>query len=109
MLTLTDKAVAVIKEVCKDEYQGLRIVVNKGCSGFSYDMGLEDAAAQGDQVLEFSDIKVFVDAASALWLTGASMDYVEGSSMGSGFVFDNPNTPPPAAAGGCSCALKSCG
>jgi iron-sulfur cluster assembly protein len=110
MLTLTDKAIDTIRDVCKGEFLGLRIMVQMGCSGFSYNMGLEDAATEDDQVLEFSDVKVFVDPSSALWLTGATMDYVDNSSMGSGFVFDNPNTPPPAAAkGGCSCAVKSCG
>ena len=109
MMNLTDKAVEVIREVCNGEYKGLRIMVQKGCSGFSYNMGLEeDDAAEDDQVLEFSDVKVFVDPGSALWLTGATMDYVDNSSMGSGFVFDNPNQPPPAAAG-CSCSVKSCG
>lgn len=110
MLNLTDKAVDIIREVCNGEYQGLRIMVSKGCSGFSYDMGLEPDAAEGDQVLEFSGVKVFLDPGSALWLTGATMDYVDNSSMGSGFVFDNPNQPPPpSASGGCSCAMKSCG
>jgi iron-sulfur cluster assembly protein len=108
MLQLTDKAVEVIREVCQGEYQGLRVMVQKGCSGFSYNMGLEEAAAEDDQVIEKSDIKVFVDPASALWLVGATMDYVDNSSMGSGFVFDNPNQPPPAAAG-CSCSIKTCG
>jgi iron-sulfur cluster assembly protein len=110
MLNLTDKAVRIIREVCNGEYRGLRIVVSKGCSGFTYDMGLEEAAAEGDQVLEFADVMVFLDPGSALWLTGATMDYVDDSSMGSGFVFDNPNQPPPpAAGGGCSCAAKGCG
>ncbi len=111
MLNLTDKAVDVIREVCNGEYLGLRIMVNQGCSGFSYNMGLEEAPAEDDQVLEFADVKVFIDPGSALWLTGATMDYVDNSSMGSGFVFDNPNQPPaPATAGGgCSCAMKSCG
>lgn len=109
MLNLTDKAVDIIREVCGGEFQGLRIVVSKGCSGFSYDMGLEVAAAEGDRVLEFAGVKVFLDPGSALWLTGARMDYVDDSSMGSGFVFDNPNQPAPLPAGGCSCAAKSCG
>ena len=112
MMNLTDKAIDVIREVCNGEYLGLRIMVNKGCSGFSYNMGLEEHAAEDDQVLEFSDIKVFIDPGSALWLTGATMDYVDNSSMGSGFVFDNPNQPPApttTSGGGCSCAMKSCG
>ena len=109
MLNLTDKAVEVIRDVCQGEYKGLRIMVQKGCSGFSYNMGLEEAAAEDDQVLDFADVKVFVDPSSALWLTGATMDYVDNSSMGTGFVFDNPNTPAPASGGGCSCSSKSCG
>ena len=110
MLNLTDKAVEVIREVCNGEYLGLRIMVQKGCSGFSYNMGLEENAAEDDQVLEFSDVKVFVDPSSALWLVGATMDYVDSSSMGTGFVFDNPNQPPPSSSGGgCSCSVKSCG
>ncbi|MBI3444740.1 MAG: iron-sulfur cluster assembly accessory protein [Magnetospirillum sp.] len=109
MLNLTDKAVDVIREVCNGEYSGLRIMVQKGCSGFSYNMGLEESAAEDDQVLEFSDVKVFIDPGSALWLTGATMDYVDNSSMGSGFVFDNPNQPPPENKSACSCSVKSCG
>jgi iron-sulfur cluster assembly protein len=108
MLTLTDKAIGVIRDVCRGESLGLRIMVQKGCSSFSYNMGLEETAAEDDQILEFSGVRVFIDPSSALWLTGATMDYVDNSSMGSGFVFDNPNTPPPVAAG-CSCAMKSCG
>ncbi len=111
MLNLTPKAVEIIREVCNGEYKGLRIMVSKGCSGFSYNMGLEEDAADDDQVLDFADVKVFVDPASALWLTGATMDYIDNSSMGTGFVFDNPNAPPPPSAGGggCSCASKTCG
>jgi iron-sulfur cluster assembly protein len=108
MMTLSDKAIDVIRDVCGQDYSGLRILVQKGCSGFTYNMGLEEKAEEEDLVLDFAGVKVFLDKASALWLAGAKMDYVDQSSMGSGFVFDNPNQPPPAA-GGCSCAMKSCG
>jgi iron-sulfur cluster assembly protein len=36
------------------------------------------------------------------------MDYVDDSALGAGFVFDNPNAPPPPPKG-CSCAAGTCG
>ena len=108
MLTLTDKAIEVIRDVCKADGLGLRILVQKSCSGFNYSMGLEDAAEPEDRVIEVGDARLFVDPGSALWLTGATMDYIDDSSMGSGFVFDNPNAPPPPAPG-CSCSSGLCG
>jgi iron-sulfur cluster assembly protein len=107
MLTVTDKAIDVIRDVCKGDVRGLRIMVQKGCSGLTYSMGLEDEATDDDRVIEVDDVTLFVDPGSALWLTGATMDYVDQSAMGSGFVFDNPNAPPPPK--GCSCSAGTCG
>lgn len=107
MLSLTDRAVDVIREVCQGEYQGLRILVRKGCSGLTYSMGLEEQAAEDDEVVGVADVKLFIDPGSALWLTGATLDYIADSSMGSGFVFDNPNAVPPPS--GCSCSAGTCG
>lgn len=110
MLQLTKKAVDTVLTICEGERLGLRISVGKGCSGLSYSLGLEEAATDGDEVLEFGDLKVFVDPMSAMWLTGATMDYMDDDdgAAEAGFVFANPNapTPEPSAAGsGCS----SCG
>ncbi|MGE4278493.1 MAG: HesB/IscA family protein [Magnetospirillum sp.] len=103
MLTMTDRAVSVLSALCAEEALGLRISVNNsGCSGIQYGMSLEEQPAQGDEVLTFGDLKVYVDAPSAMWLTGVQVDYVEGEE-GAGFQFDNP-----AAAGKCSCSGK-CG
>ncbi|MEO0034242.1 MAG: hypothetical protein RLZZ501_265 [Pseudomonadota bacterium] len=107
MLSLTDRAVDVIREVCQGEYRGLRILVRKGCSGLTYSMGLEEQAAEDDEVVGVADVKLFIDPGSALWLTGATLDYIADSSMGSGFVFDNPNAVPPPS--GCSCSAGTCG
>jgi len=41
-------------------------------------------------VLEFGDLKVFVDPASAPLLDGVTVDFLD-SMEGSGFKFDNPN------------------
>lgn len=103
MLTVTDRAVAAIKSVREDEAQGLRIsVASGGCSGLKYNLGLETQAENGDEVLEFGGIKVYVDANSVMWLTGTVMDFVNAGND-SGFIFENPN-----AAGKCSCSGGSC-
>jgi iron-sulfur cluster assembly accessory protein len=70
---------------------GLRVgVVGGGCSGFSYSMSFENAAGMMDKQYEIDGLKVFVDATSATYLQGASVDYVE-TLEGAGFKFENPN------------------
>ena len=69
---------------------GLRIgVVGGGCSGFQYSMSFENAAGMMDKVVRFDDLKVFVDATSAMYLNGCTVDYVE-TLEAAGFKFDNP-------------------
>ena len=93
-LTLTPKAVAKVKEImAQQEPQpaGLRVgVVGGGCSGFSYSMTFETAAGMMDKVIEIEGLKVFVDATSAMYLQGATVDYVE-TLEGAGFKFESPN------------------
>ncbi len=100
MLTLTNAAVAKVKEILAErgEDAGLRIaVVGGGCSGFQYQMTLDKNANADDEVFEQDGLKVFLDAKSKLYLNQTSVDYVDGLS-GSGFKFDNPN-----ARGSCGC------
>ena len=81
----------------KKEGSGLRVsVVGGGCSGMSYKMSFESAAAAADNVMEFDGLKVFIDPKSALFLKGIQIDYVDGLN-GAGFTYQNPN------------AKKSCG
>ncbi len=93
-LTLTPKAVAKVKEIMAQQDPqpaGLRVgVVGGGCSGFSYSMAFENAAGMMDKVIEVDGLKVFVDATSAMYLQGATVDYVE-TLEGAGFKFENPN------------------
>lgn len=99
MLTVTDRALDVIRTVVADEALGLRImVVTGGCAGLQYRLNLEAERGADDAVLDLGGFQVFIDPPSAFWLTGATMDYVEGD-QGAGFVFDNPN-----AKSTCSCS-----
>lgn len=84
-LDLTDQSTAPGK-------QALRVgVVGGGCSGFSYAMQFEPPKAprDGDTVLKYGDLTVFVDQMSAMYLDEVEIDYVEG--LQSGFKFNNPN------------------
>ena len=90
---LTDSAIAKVKEIMATQDPipaGLRIgVVGGGCSGFQYSMSFENQSGMMDKVLRFEDLKVFVDATSAMYLNGCTVDYVE-TLEAAGFKFDNP-------------------
>jgi len=91
---LTDNAVTKVKEIMGQQSPapaGLRVgVVGGGCSGFSYSMSFENTAGMMDKTFEVNGVKVFVDATSAMYLNGCTIDYVE-TLEGAGFKFDNPN------------------
>ena len=93
-LALTSRAVDKVKEILDSQDPkpaGLRIaVVGGGCSGFSYSMAFENTPNMLDKTYNYSELKVFVDQASLLYLDGAEVDYVE-TLEGSGFKFSNPN------------------
>jgi len=77
---------------------GLRVFVSGGgCSGFQYGMAFENTTEDGDFVFESSGLRVYLDSASAMYLEGATVDYVD-SLMGGGFKIENPN-----AQSTCSC------
>jgi iron-sulfur cluster assembly accessory protein len=93
-ITFTPNAVAKVKEIMAQQSPvpaGLRVgVVGGGCSGFSYSMAFENGAGMMDKVFNIDGLKVFVDATSAMYLNGCTVDYIE-TLEGAGFKFDNPN------------------
>ncbi|SRR5581483_5372328 len=102
-IVLTASAAEKVNELLDKEglrgQKHLRIFVQGGgCAGFSYGMAFDDAdEASGDLVLQSNGTIVIIDSASASYLNGAEIDYVDGL-MGQGFTFANPN-----AKGGCAC------
>jgi len=95
MVTLTETAAQKVKDLRLEEGKpesGLRIrVVGGGCSGFSYELGWEEQAAQGDSVIEAHGVTVYVDSASAGYLVGSEIDFVDDQMLGAGFAIRNPN------------------
>ncbi len=101
MVTLTPVAAEKLQNILVEKNlpgYGLRVfVAGGGCSGFQYGMAFENSTEEGDSVFESSGVRVYVDSASAMYLEGATVDYVD-SLMGGGFRIENPN-----AVSTCSC------
>jgi iron-sulfur cluster assembly protein len=94
MIDVTEKAIAEVKKLMSQENSGaagLRVgVKGGGCSGLSYFLSFEQTPRPDDNVLEFGDVKVFLDPKSALYLKGTQLDFSDGLN-GKGFTFTNPN------------------
>src|SRR5712691_2364738 len=101
-IQVTDKALtrirsAMAKEGISPEQGGLRSgVQGGGCSGLSYNIRFDSQPRDRDRIFQFSDVRVFVDPKSFIYLHGMTLDYQE-TLMQQGFAFVNPN------------ANKSCG
>ena len=105
MVTLTDIAAQKVGEFLTGQEQaqaGLRVAVRGGgCSGFQYMLAF-DEERDGDTVIESQGIRLLVDTASAPYVRGATVDFVDGL-QGAGFKVDNPNV---VAACGCGSSFR---
>ena len=94
MLQLTDRAVKKIQlllEADSKKGYGLRVAVQGGgCTGFQYGMSWENEQKPNDRILEFSGLRVYLDAMSEIYLVDVKIDYVD-SLQESGFKIENPN------------------
>lgn len=105
MLTLppkvTDRAFAQLAAIgAADQGKALRVAVEGGgCSGFQYEITLDDEA-DGDLVLQGSGEKVVVDKVSLPFLADATIDFTD-ELIGARFTIDNPN-----ASSSCGCGTS---
>ncbi|MBT9382373.1 iron-sulfur cluster assembly accessory protein [Pseudooceanicola sp. CBS1P-1] len=96
---VTDRAFARLAEIDAGE-KALRVAVEGGgCSGFQYDIRLDDVS-EDDLVLEGQGQKVVVDSVSLPFLAGATIDFTE-ELIGARFVIENPN-----ATSSCGCGTS---
>ena len=90
----TDIAAEKLKSLIEDEKNPnlkLRVFVSGGgCSGFQYGFEFDENVNDGDIKVEKAGVTMVVDAMSAQYLAGATVDYEEGLE-GSRFVINNPN------------------
>lgn len=99
---VTDRAFARLAEIAEDsgESRALRVAVEGGgCSGFQYDIKLDDPA-DDDLVLEKNGQRVLVDSVSLPFLANAVIDFSE-ELIGARFVIQNPN-----ASSSCGCGVS---
>ena len=98
---VTERAFSRLAEIgAGHQGQALRVAVEGGgCSGFQYDIKL-DQPADDDLVLEGNGQKVVVDSVSLPFLAGATIDFTE-ELIGARFTIENPN-----ASSACGCGTS---
>ncbi len=105
MLTLppnvTDRAFARLAEIgASASGKALRVAVEGGgCSGFQYEITLDDPA-EDDLRLTGEGETVVVDSVSLPFLAGATIDFTD-ELIGARFAVDNPN-----ASSSCGCGTS---
>ncbi len=99
--TVTDRAFARLAEIgANADGKALRVAVEGGgCSGFQYEIKLDDVD-DGDLVLEGNGEKVVVDSVSLPFLANAVIDFSE-ELIGARFTIENPN-----ATSSCGCGTS---
>ncbi|MCK0139137.1 iron-sulfur cluster assembly accessory protein [Aliiroseovarius sp. F47248L] len=99
--TVTDRAFARLAEIgAGAQGKALRVAVEGGgCSGFQYDISLDDPA-EGDLVLAGAGEQVVVDEVSLPFLANATIDFSE-ELIGARFIVNNPN-----ASASCGCGTS---
>ena len=99
-ILLTEAAITKISQLLSAEEQELflRVAVQPGgCAGMRYELYFDDQSLEGDIEMVWGDVKVVVDAQSAPYLNGATIDFADTINK-QGFVIDNPN-----ATSSCAC------
>jgi len=94
LLEFSDSAVKKLKALQVEEQKPnlmLRVsVYGGGCSGFQYTFSLEEETKPVDRTVEKDGATLVIDQMSYQYLTGSTVDYVEGLE-GAMFVVNNPN------------------
>jgi iron-sulfur cluster assembly accessory protein len=102
---LTDAAAAKVSQLLAEQSQDLALRVAaqpSGCSGMRYQLFFDDQSQPGDVMARFGDIRVVMDAVSAPFLGGATIDFAD-TAVKQGFTIDNPND-----RSSCACQQSTC-
>ncbi|OGP25806.1 MAG: hypothetical protein A2038_00810 [Deltaproteobacteria bacterium GWA2_57_13] len=96
-VAITEKAASKLRDIAAGENRqivSLRMAAVRthcmGGRGYTYSLAFEDSPAVDDALSEDNGIKVCVDPASAGYLKGAELDYIETLAQ-AGFKINNPN------------------
>jgi iron-sulfur cluster insertion protein len=101
VMSISESAARRLKIICAKENNPklmLRVtVLGGGCSGFQYQLELDDKITDDDVKVERDGAILVTDATSLQFLRGAEVDYVQ-DMIKSAFKIRNPNE-----AAGCGC------
>ena len=102
-LAVSDRAARKIRALASKDGRTepiLRVRVTAGgCSGFSYELSFQDAAAEDDLVVDASDgVRVLVDPRSVPIVRGSTLDF-DDALMGGGLKMRNPQATHECACG----------
>jgi iron-sulfur cluster assembly accessory protein len=94
IVSFTSRAVEQVRSMWadapEDDGKPLRVYVEKGgCSGMQYGL-VFDEVRDGDTRQKFDGVDVLIDAVSAEYLTGTTVDFSD-DLMSGGFKLSNPN------------------
>jgi iron-sulfur cluster assembly accessory protein len=106
MIQLTEAAASALRTAITSTstpIAGLRLsVLEGGCSGYRYQMGLVESAEPADFSCESLGLAVFIDPSSVPLISGTTIDFIDGLE-GAGFAFNNPQ-----AKSTCGCGKSFC-
>lgn len=98
VLDLLDREMSSSPEEHEGKEYALRVAVQPGgCAGLRYALYFDDRKMDDDHTINVEGLEIRIDKMSAPYLSGATIDYVDGLQQ-SGFTIDNPN-----AKGTCAC------
>ncbi len=102
-VTISERAARRIGQILKTEGGDAKMrisVEGGGCSGFQYKFDVEHTQTDDDLVIARDDAVVLVDSASAPFLAGSEVDFVD-DLIGASFRVINPN-----ATASCGCGTS---
>ncbi|MEM0923399.1 MAG: iron-sulfur cluster assembly accessory protein [Pseudomonadota bacterium] len=91
-ITVTERAFERLAEIAESgDAKSLRVaVLGGGCSGFSYEFALEEAAGEEDTIISDGTHSVLIDPESLPFLSGSVIDFKD-ELIGARFAVENPN------------------
>ena len=91
MIQITPRAINELVKALIAPEEVVRIAVRGGgCSGMSYEVGIETEVDEEDILLDIVGVKVYIDPYSADILKNTTVDYAI-SLQQQGFTFNNPD------------------
>ncbi|WLV26044.1 iron-sulfur cluster assembly accessory protein [Aciduricibacillus chroicocephali] len=106
-INITDSARDQIKDMMKEESEGVRLrfgAKGGGCSGLSYSLGFDyDVNEDLDKIYEINEIPVIISVVDIPVIQDTTIDFKQ-NMMGGGFAIDNPNA---VMACGCGSSFRT--